>query len=249
MNDIRVMITREESAMVVKIAKRLYRKYCPAGERGCMTLDDLNHFGIVGLIEAKTNFDPRKGEWRTFAPYRICGAMMDRIRKAALIPLPQKVQERVKAVKAASEELARKGETPTPDALAGVLGWPTEKVVQALDLSTKMVLLADDRDCGEGSPALPFVPQDSRNPETAFLRGELMGIVQRCLDKLASEPRFIFITKIVEGAKLKDLAEVLRCSIETVRLRLIDAEKQMKECLERHGWAREDLSAPIMDLL
>jgi len=243
MNDIYVMITQTESEMVLKIARRIYRKYCPAGERGFFTLDDLKHYGIIGLIEAKRSYDPkRRVPWLKFAPYRIYGAILDEIRKAALIRLPQNVQEKVKAVKTAENKIICKGEIPTPEALARELGWQIEEVFEALALSPKLVSVADTWKDTEDTPKPGVViPDPKDDPEGTFVRKELLDIFQKCLEKLSSKLRFIFNSRVLEDVKLKDLAATFGCSIESIRLRQGEAKAQLKECFQRHGWSKEDI--------
>ena len=244
MNDIHVMITKEESELVMKITRRVYKRYCPAGKKGYLEPGDLTHFGMIGLIEAKGNFDPkRKVPWLKFAAYRIFGAMLDEIRKAAQIRLPQERYKKVQAVRAAVEKLTRNGTPPTPEALGQELGWPTVEVIKALSDSQKKVAAASNPDSADDrSPAETEFADRRHCPETAFLQKEREDIIKRCLDRLNAPLRFILKARILENVKLKDLAATFGLSIESVRLRQLDAQAQMKACLEQHGWTWQDVT-------
>ena len=120
MTDVHVMVTPEETNLVNRIAGRVYKKYCPAGESGQMMIEDLKHYGIIGLIEAKKNYNSSRGvPWLKFAAYRINGAMIDAIRKLPIIRLPQEKQKKIKALASAKQELMKTGENPNPEKLAG----------------------------------------------------------------------------------------------------------------------------------
>jgi len=238
------MITDEERKLVMRITKRAYSKYCPAGESGQFTIEDLFHLGIVGLCEAKKNFDPTKGvPWLKFAAYRIQGAMLDSIRKAPLIRLPQDQYRKVKEVKEAKEKLAQAGKDTSPESLAEELKWPVEEVLKALDLLPKLISTENDRNNTDDETTTNEVvlPDEGISPETAVMYNELSAIVQQCLDVLSEKIRIVFKARVLEETKLKDLAKVFGCSLERVRQWQLQAQKKMQDCLKRHGWSREDI--------
>ena len=244
MDKLHVMITDEERKLVMRIAKRAYSKYCPAGESGQFTIEDIFHLGIVGLCEAKRNFDPSKGvPWLKFASYRIQGAMLDSIRKAPLIRLPHEQYRKVKEVTEAKAKLAQAGKDTSPESLADVLKWPVEEVLKALDLLPKLVPAKNDKkDTDEESTTNEVVlPDEGISPETAVMYNELAGIVQQCLEVLSEKIRIVFKARVLEETKLKDLAKVFGCSLERVRQWQLQAQKKMQDCLKHHGWSREDI--------
>ena len=78
----------EHEGMVYGLAHRLRRELSLRGE-----IDDLVAFGFGGLLEAERRFDPARGvRFRTFAYYRVRGAMLDGVRKMA--HLPRRAHER-----------------------------------------------------------------------------------------------------------------------------------------------------------
>lgn len=73
---------------VYSMAVRLYRQLARKVELG-----DLIAYGTEGLLEAADRFDPERGVgFATFTYYRIQGAMVDGVRKAA--PMPPAVYQR-----------------------------------------------------------------------------------------------------------------------------------------------------------
>ena len=63
MNNLQVMITPKETALVRKTAARIYSQYAPAGDAGELSKEEFYHYGIIGLLEAKKRFDPSHGRF------------------------------------------------------------------------------------------------------------------------------------------------------------------------------------------
>ena len=67
-----------------------------------MAVEDLEAFGIQGLLEAHSRFDASRGaRFGTFAYYRIRGAMLDGVRK--MVDAPPKGMLRAKRQQAADD--------------------------------------------------------------------------------------------------------------------------------------------------
>ena len=240
MGKLQVMITPKETLLVRGIAAEVYRSYCPAGKAGDMTKDDLYHYGIIGLLEAKQKYDDSKRvPWLAFAAYRVRGAMLDQLRKQPMIRLPQARQKKVKELKAVKKELALSGDNADAEILADRLEWPVEEVHKISGMSpTFMPAHTDHRDREEGGVQGMILTDHGDNPETATLKSELADLVNRCLEALPSpQDRLIIVSRVLEGLKLRELAETLGCSLENVRQWQKKVEKMMKTCMENHGWS------------
>src|SRR5262249_37442000 len=102
---------------VTWIASRIHEKLPPSVE-----LDDLISAGIVGLLAAVDNFDPgRNASLKTYAEFKIRGAILDSIR--GLDGIPSHKRKRLKqvqnAIASAEQKLQR---TPNQDEIATELG-------------------------------------------------------------------------------------------------------------------------------
>ncbi len=205
-------------------------------------LGDLQHYGIIGLLEAKKKYDPTKGvPWLAFAAYRVRGAMMDQVRKLPMIRIPQEAQQKVKALKEARRELEIQTGQVTTEGLAANLGWTINEVhqVAALPVSMQVASTTDDRG-DEGGELGVILADNGPDPEQQTLRRELAGLVHKCLEALpSSEDRLILLGRIVEGLKLRELADMLDCTAENIRLRQKKVETWMQSCLERRGWEKD----------
>lgn len=243
MDNLRVMITPREKTLIRRIAAEIYRDYCPAGEAGQITKEDLCHHGIIGLMESKQTYDRSRGvPWLKFAAFRVRGAMMDQLRMQPMIRLPQARQQKVKELKEARNELARSGLDTRPEALARWLKWSVDEVHKVSGLTPSLVPAEEDRpDSGDKAAFSGEVLRDDNDdPEALALRKEVAELIQRCLKALPSpQDRLVIVSRVVEGLKLKDLAEILGCSIENIRQWQKRVEKLMRACMERHGWSME----------
>jgi RNA polymerase sigma factor (sigma-70 family) len=84
------------------------------------------------------------------------------------------------------------------------------------------------------------IRDDGDDPEARTLRHEMAELIQRCLEALPSpQDRLVIVSRVIEGLKLKDLAETLGRSIENIRQWQKRVEKLMRACMERHGWSME----------
>jgi len=243
MNGLHVMITPKEMSLVRRIAAEVYTAYCPAGEAGEITREDLYHHGMIGLMESKRKYDRSRGvPWLAFAAFRVRGAMLDQFRRQPMIRLPQARQQKVKELKAARDELAGRGLSTRPEDLARRLEWSVEEVHTVSSLTPSLVQAEEERDDGEGETGLHgmVLKDDGHDPETLTLKKEIAELVRKCLKALPSpQDRLVIVSRVLEGLKLKDLAETLGCSIENVRQWQKRVEGLMRACMEKHGWSME----------
>jgi len=243
MNKVHVMITPKETSLVRKIAVEVYVSYCPAREAGDITREDLYHYGIMGLLEAKPKYDKSRGvPWLAFAAFRIRGAMMDQIRRQPMIRVPQASQQKVKQLKEVRTELAKTGSLAHPETLAEKLGWSVEEVheVSGRSISFSSVHADSEATDSEFEYKEVTLTDDRPSPEAKVIHKEMAHLINKCLETLPSpEERLIIVSRVCEGLKLKELAKVLGCSLENVRQRQKQVEKLLKICMERHGWDME----------
>lgn len=243
MDNLRMMITRKEMSLIRQIAAEIYRDYCPAGEAAQITKEDLFHHGIIGLMESKQTYDRSRGvPWLKFAAFRVRGAMMDQLRMQPMIRLPQARQQKVKELKEARNELARSGMDTRPESLARRLKWSIEKVHKVSGLTPTLVPAEEAGVDSEDAEAFSgvVIRDDGDDPEARTLRHEMAELIQRCLEALPSpQDRLVIVSRVIEGLKLKDLAETLGRSIENIRQWQKRVEKLMRACMERYGWSME----------
>jgi RNA polymerase sigma factor for flagellar operon FliA len=238
------MITPKETGVIRKIAREVYYNHCPANGSGSLTVEDLYHCGITGLLESKKKYNPSQNiPFLSFAALRIRGAMLDSIRKVPIIRLPQEQQQKVKELKRARLELIKKEGKADIDTLAQRLGWTIHKLHQVMNLTPSLVV-AENTDCTNNDSESNFsgtIVQDQKpSLEKSSLRKELAKLIHQCLETLTDRIRLVLLARYFEELKLREIAATLSCSAENVRLMQKQAEEGMKTCLENNGWSGED---------
>lgn len=242
MNKLRVMVTDKETALVKSIARKVFVTYCPLGEAGEMTKADFYHYGMIGLLEAKKRYDrSKKVPWLAFAAYRIRGAMLDQLRQQPAIRLPQGVQQKVKELNAAKAELSRIGAPTDANALAGRLDWTVAEVHDTFAKIPYLVPAETEKSGDNMEREMTEVTLTAEgSPERSVMKKEAAELVRRCLEGLPSpKDRLVIEARHLEGLKLRELADVLNCSIENVRQWQKRVEALMRDCMARHGWSVE----------
>ncbi len=223
----------EEERLVKKIAFKLYRRYCPKGEKGVFTIEDLFHYGIIGLLKAKKNFKEKKGvPFNAYAAIRINGEIMDAVRKSPLIRLPQAKSSRIKQLEQARKALLDKGIAPDSEAVEQKLGWDNEEVLKTERLSSRVI----SADANPGTSRRVDL-SSTDTIEKNVLNKDLAQTIQHCLKQIDDDTdRLVFMARQLEEMTLKAVGERFGFSIEKARQKQINAKQSMKSCLEKNGW-------------
>jgi len=165
-------------------------------------IEDLTAFGIQGLLEAHSRFDPTRGaRFATFAYYRIRGAMLDGVRK--MVDAPPKGMLRAKRQQAA-DDIA---ESAGMERAADPAGRSPERAAEAMQrtlarLTTSFVASCVDAD-----------PDAAPTPDGPMLRREQQTQVRSALQQLPERERTILMAFYFEERSLDDVARELGLSI------------------------------------
>jgi len=130
---------------LVRAQARYMAGRVPPSVRG----EDLEGYGMVGLLEAIDRFDPDRGiPFEAFARLRIRGAMYDYLRTLDL--LPRVARRTVHRVQAEAVTLTRRlGREPTDDELASASGIASVRLDRALRDAQAGMPLSLDGELGE----------------------------------------------------------------------------------------------------
>jgi RNA polymerase sigma-70 factor (ECF subfamily) len=79
--------------------------------------------------------------------------------------------------------------------------------------------------------ALADIPDSTFDPAGRLLSRELDGHLQQALDALSPDFRTAIVLCDIEGLSYEEIAEIMRCSIGTVRSRVHRGRKQMRKLL------------------
>ncbi len=234
-------LSETDSKLIRRIVGRLYNRYTPAGgSERTPTREDFFHYGVIGLLEAQRNFSADLGaKWETFAAYRIEGAIIDSLRKAPLIRLPQEAQNRVRALKEATAEMESENGSVSAEDLAEKLGWSVDEVEKTRILQPTLLTAVDDNshcdsDYTRNETVLVEKSAES-DPQANLIRREITEKLEHCLQELPETgDRIIVKARKLEDITLRELADSFNCSIESVRKREKTALMLLKKCMQRH---------------
>lgn len=185
--DDRECIIREFMPYIRYTARRLSWRLPPG-----LSEEDLVSAGVMGLLDALGKYRAGEVKLKTYAEYRIKGAMLDELRAAD--NLPRSARERVNALKSVHGRLEQKlGREPDDDEVAEALGVSIDEYHKTLlENGSGMTLRFADFDArGDGDGERNFletVPDSAALDPLALLEGEcrrriLAGVIEALPEK------------------------------------------------------------------
>ena len=178
--------------------------------------DDLLNAGMVALIQAAGNFDPARGvQFRTFADYRVRGAMIDEMRRADW--MGTETRRRAHVLEEAFATLEQKHGRPAhAEEVANFLGIDQDEYFRLLNQVRGIALMSiEDLDLPDGG--LPEAGtadwlQRGRQSEV-FEQLELDEVVERLaagLEELPEREGLVLALYYYEELTMKEVGEVLQ---------------------------------------
>ncbi len=222
----------ENLAQVKIIAKRIYRKI-PAG----VEMSDLVSIGTLGLIEAIKKFNPKHGvRLRTYAEYRIRGAMLDSLRSLDWAPRSLRSENRkMQAVCGALEQTL--GRVSTEEEKSEALGI---SIAEYQEMSEDMVRMnvdsldmAIDSNDQKGQSLSGSIP-DSPNvrPYAIFEKSEIRDLISKAVNNLSKRERLIVSLYYYEELTMREIGAILGVNESRISQMHSNAIRRMKEKLK-----------------
>jgi RNA polymerase sigma factor for flagellar operon FliA len=175
-------------------------------------MEDLVSAGTVGLLDAFRKFDPaKKVQFRSYAQFRIRGAILDSLR--TLDWSPRDLRRKGRAVEEAIRQLtARCGRAPTEPEVAREMGLGLEEYQQLLGelkgLEIGTLHLERSEDSGEEELAyIPNHPGD--DPLFRCLRGEMRERLTAAIEQLPERERLVVTLYYYEEMTMKEIGLAL----------------------------------------
>lgn len=177
----------------------------------CVVLDDLVSAGILGLISALDRYDPSQNvKLRTYAEYKIRGAILDSLRD--LDWSPRKLRQRSRQIEQAISLLEQKlGRAPTELEIAGELEIDLPTYQQWLAESRSLSLSSLDtggRDESGRTPILTLA-DETESPLSALEHGELRRVLALSIQALPRVERTVISLYYQEGLTLKEIGQIM----------------------------------------
>lgn len=201
----RVMI--EHLPMVRYLARRIHERVPQHVE-----MDDLVSAGILGLIDAFRKFDPQKKvQFRSYAQFRIRGAILDSLR--TLDWSPRDLRRKGRAVEAAIRTLTvRLGRAPSEPEIAEEMEMQLEEYqhllgeLKGLEIGTLHIEHAED----SSEEELAYIPNNpEEDPLFCCLKGEMQSRLAEAVDQLPERERLVMTLYYYEEMTMKEIGLTL----------------------------------------
>ncbi len=175
-------------------------------------IEDLVSAGVVGLMDAFSKFDPaKKVQFRSYAQFRIRGAILDSLR--TLDWSPRELRRKGRAVEEAIRVLtARMGHAPGEGEVAAEMALGLEEYQQLLgDLKgLEIGTLHMERNEDSGEEELAYVPgRPEEDPLFQCLRSELEERLAEAIQNLPDRERLVMSLYYYEEMTMREIGLAL----------------------------------------
>ncbi len=175
-------------------------------------IEDLVSAGVVGLMDAFAKFDPaKKVQFRSYAQFRIRGAILDSLR--TLDWSPREPRRKGRAVEESIRMLtARLGRAPGENEIAGEMEMSLDEYQQLLgDLKgLEIGTLHVERNENSGEEELAYVPgKPEEDPLFCCLRGELEERLTQAIAHLPDRERLVMTLYYYEEMTMREIGLAL----------------------------------------
>lgn len=175
-------------------------------------IDDLMQSGMIGLLEAASNFDPGRGaSFETYAGIRIRGAMLDDIRKHDWTP--RSVHHKYRKVTEAIHEIeAEFGRAAEPAEVADRLGISIDDYHKILSDSASSRLFSLDETLDEPNLHRPPPAAKTATPDEELFRSQFQDNLAEAIQRLPERERLVLSLYYEQELNLKEIGRVLDVS-------------------------------------
>ncbi len=177
--------------------------------------EDLVSVGIIGLIEAYHRYDPSKNvTFRTYAEFRVKGAMIDEIRRLDIIPrsVKNKINELEEKIRNLNIQLGR---MPEDEEIAKAMNLNLEEYYKFLE-NIKGITFIDIQSLKQKMPDLDeddifefILGNKDSDPCEMYSLKELQEKLEKALEYLSEKERMILALYYYEGLTMKEIAKIL----------------------------------------
>ena len=198
------------SPLIKYVAGRLAMRMPPS-----ISQDDLISSGVIGLIDAIEKFDSsKKIRFKTYAEFRIRGAILDELRSLDWIPrsIRKKTTELEKTYQYLEKDLNR---PPKDKEVAEALGISIEKFYKLLD-KTKSVTFLDIETIRKRMPdsnkddLFDLIADDSEiNPFALLNKTEIKEILAKAITALPEKEKIVISLYYYEDLTMREIGEIM----------------------------------------
>ncbi len=221
----------EFAPLVRYLAQRLAFRLPPS-----LDLDDLIHAGMIGLMDAMGKYDPtREARFKTYAEFRIRGAMLDEIR--SLDWVPRSVREKGSLFHRTCGKLEKElGRSPSEEEIAAALQMDAAEFDAFLTQAKGMTLLhLEDIGVEEGEEKRfieGVADPGAENPLLSLLGRRFRERLTEAINRLPEKERQVIALYYFEELTMKEIGLVLKVTESRVCQLHAQAILRLKGSLE-----------------
>jgi RNA polymerase sigma factor FliA len=208
-------MTRDEviikfSPMVKYVAGRISMKLPESVE-----LDDLIQVGVLGLIDAVSKYDPKRGiKFQTYAEFRVRGAILDELRATDWVP--RAVRQVASQIQGIYQDIEGKKGAPAEDEdVAERMGVSLKEFYQQLDSVRGISIISFDdlrpaMEEGEEWDVLDVMADPNvEDPIETLGLHEMRLALSEAIGGLPEKERLVVTLYYFEGLTMHEIGEVL----------------------------------------
>ncbi|MDZ7672986.1 MAG: FliA/WhiG family RNA polymerase sigma factor [Halanaerobiales bacterium] len=175
-------------------------------------LEDLESYGVIGLIDAIEKFEPERGyKFNSYAQKRIKGEIIDQLRK--LDWLPHSIRQKAKVIKSVSQELENKlKRKPTVDEITEKVDFSKseiKKVLKKLEESQWVSIYSELN----GRSLIDWLPSSkSDKPERVLDKKHATNVLKNAIENLNERQKLVVSLIYYEELTQKEIAEIMDLS-------------------------------------
>lgn len=200
-------------------------------------IEDLVSAGVLGLLDAFAKFDPeKKVQFRTYAQFRIRGAILDSLRTLDWSPreLRRKGRDVEEAIRVVT---AQTGRAPLEQEVASQLSLSLEEYQQLLGnlkgLEIGSLYVEHNDDSGEEElKDLPGCPAE--DPLFCCLRGELKDQLANAIENLPERERLVMMLYYYEEMTMREIGLALGVVESRISQMHASAVQHLRTALRNH---------------
>lgn len=213
---------REHLPLTRWIARQVCGQLCSSRH-----FDDMAQTGVLGLIDAAERYNPSKGgSFKTYAEYRIRGAILDELRAQAWIP--RATREKVKRIAGLVDRLTRELSRPPTDT----------EVAYAMKMNLEEYF--DFRESARRRTWIPLSHCENQADGSAgegtavrYERRELREQLRSAIGRLTPREQTVVCLYYYEELNLKEIGERLEVSESRISQLHSSALKKLSRALRR----------------
>lgn len=222
----RDVLVERYAPLVKRIAYHMIGRLPPS-----VMVDDLIQAGMIGLLDASYQYDPKQGaSFETYASIRIRGSMLDELRRNDWVPksVHRRSRELSKAVH--SVEMAT-GRDATDQEVADEMGIDLDEYYRILQ-ETNATSMMNIEDLGDGdSNVMERIPGNSETPHEKLQKVEFR---QRLADEVAKLPereQLVMALYYDREVNLKEIGAILNVTESRISQLLSHAHARLRSRL------------------